>query len=308
MNVTANTTSICAGETVVLSATGADTYTWMPSGNNGNSSNENPTMTGNVYVIGGNTASGCTATLSQMIYVNPSPNVLAYASSASVCAGSPANLTAFGAASYTWNTGANGSNITVNPAAATSYTVLGSNSFGCVGTAVQAVGVNALPTINVSSSAPNEMCVGETQVLTATGGLSYQWVASPSGVIMQGAAVSINPNSTTSYVVTGTDANGCTNTANLTQNVSECVGINTLNASANGVKIYPNPTSGEFNIELNSTSVSTIEVTDVTGRVITSATATQETVNVNLTNLANGIYYVKIQSENGTEVVKVVKQ
>lgn len=242
-----------------------------------------------------------------MIYVNPSPNVLAYAATASVCSGSPANLTAFGAISYTWSTGANNANITVNPTSASSYTVLGENSYGCVGSAVVSLGVNPLPTVNVSSTAPNEMCIGETQVLTATGGISYSWVASPSGLIMQGASVSISPNATTSYVVTGTDANGCTNTANITQNVSECVGINKLSASANGVKIYPNPTSGEFSIEVSNSSVNTIEVTDVTGRVITTATASNEIVNVNLSNLANGVYYVKIQSEIGTEVVKVVK-
>lgn len=306
MTVSANTSTICAGDPVVLTAIGADTYNWS-SGATTNVTTETPDDTETFTVIGTNTLTGCSSTLTQMVYVNPSPNVLVYASTSSVCAGSPANLTAFGAMTYTWNTGAFGANVTVSPAASTNYTVLGSNTYGCVGTAVQAISVNALPTIAATSSAPNEMCAGETQVLTATGGVTYQWVASPSGLLMQGASVNVNPTSTTVYTVTGTNAAGCSNKFTLTQNVSECVGLNQIAGSLNGVKIYPNPTSGEFTVELSNASVKTVVVTDVTGRVISSNTSAADVVKVNLNNLSSGVYYVKVQSNNAVEVVKVVK-
>jgi hypothetical protein len=306
LNVSANSMTVCAGDPVVLTAVGADTYTWN-TGANTNVVTENPTTTQTYTVTGTNSLTGCNNSGTQMVYVNPSPNVLVYASTASVCAGSPANLTAFGAASYTWNTGVFGANVTVSPAASTNYTVLGSNAFGCTGAAVQAMAVVALPNINASSSAPTEMCVGETQVLTATGGITYQWVASPSGLLLSGASVNVNPLITTVYTVTGTNAAGCSNKFTLTQAVSECVGLNQIAGTLTGVKIYPNPTAGEFTVELNNSSVKTVVVTDVTGRIISSNTSASDVVKVNLNNLSSGVYYVKVQSNNAVEVVKVIK-
>lgn len=94
----------------------------------------------------------------------------------------------------------------------------------------------------------------------------------------------------------------------IVQNVNECVGLNEILRAGNGVEVYPNPTSGEFTIELSNSSAKTIEVLDLTGRVVYSNTAASEKVKVNLSTLANGIYYVKIQTKSSTEVIKVVKQ
>jgi len=302
------TTSVCAGDQVILTATGADTYTW----NTGATTaviNESPTNSGVYTVVGSSSLSGCTSTLTQMISVNPSPIVLAYASSPSVCSGSPVNLNAISpgtGVTYVWNTGATTAFVTLSPTVSATYTVLGTNSFGCIGMATQAVAVNPLPTIAASSSQPNEMCVGEMQTLTASGGVTYLWSVSGSGALLQGNPVTINPTSTTVYTVTGTNANGCSNKATITQNVAECLSIKENNT--NHVSVYPNPTSGALTIELNNTSEKTIIVTDVTGRIISSSTSALEVVNVNLSNLSNGIYYVKIQSATSSEVVKVVKQ
>ncbi len=309
ISLSANNTTICANDAVGLTAGGADTYTWS-NGANGSSISDTPFNNVVYTVVGTNTLTGCTNTVSQAITVNPAPSIYVIANKATVCAGSPANITAFGATSYTWSNGNNNNIITVSPTANTNYTVLGTNAQGCTGFAVQSISVTPLPTVTASSSLPNEMCVKETAVLTAAGSpaISYQWLSNTSSFIMTGNPISVSPNQTTTYTLTATDVNGCSKSTTFVQNVNDCVGLNEIAQAGNAVKVYPNPTVGEFTIELSNATAKTLEVVDLSGRVVYTGAVTSDKVKVNLVNAANGIYYVKIKSNSTTEVVKVVKQ
>lgn len=305
--LSANSATVCAGTPVGLTVGGADTYTWS-TGANGSSITDSPLNSTIYQVIGTNTLTGCADTSYQSISVTPAPVLYAISNKPSVCSGSPANITVFGASTYTWSNGSNAQVITVSPTVNTTYTALGSNAQGCTGMATQAINVLPLPNVSAVSSSPNEMCVKETATLTASGtSVNYMWTSS-SSFLMSGASVVVSPNVTTTYTLTGTDANGCEKSTTIVQNVNECVGLNEILRAGNGVEVYPNPTSGEFTIELSNSSAKTIEVIDLTGRVVYSNTAASEKVKVNLSTLANGIYYVKIQTKTSTEVVKVVKQ
>jgi hypothetical protein len=72
--------------------------------------------------------------------------------------------------------------------------------------------------------------------------------------------------------------------------------------------VYPNPNTGLFTIELNNGSVKTIEVMDLTGRIVLTNTSSNDKIDFNISNLANGVYYVRVQSNNSVEVIKIVKQ
>lgn len=300
--VTANSQTICAGQSVNLTATGADTYVW----NNGATSNAisvNPQVSGTYYVTGTSAASGCTATASQAIQVNPSPIVSAVASKPTICAGESTNITAFGADTYIWSNNANTPVITVSPSSSTSYTVIGANSFGCTGNAVVSIVVNPLPVVNVNSSNLNNLaCMEDVTELTGTGAISYQW-NSPSALLI-GSPVNVSPNSSTTYTLIGTDANGCKGSTTYQLNVTECVGLKDVSTTASGIKLYPNPNKGEFVIEINNKAENTVVVTDLTGRVLVNTSSRNEKISIDLSNYSNGVYYVKIN----TEVIKVVKQ
>ena len=167
--------------------------------------------------------------------------------------------------------------------------------------------VKNLPVITTAATS-NQMCVGETTTLSASGagGNNYVW-NSVSSTIM-GSVVVVSPNVSTSYVVSGTNSDGCVSTATVILAVTECTGLDKLTTTANGVKLYPNPSKGEFNVEFTTSSDKTVEVLDLTGRVIMTSSGKSNLLNFNISNLANGVYYVKIQTTAGTEVVKVVKQ
>ena len=90
--------------------------------------------------------------------------------------------------------------------------------------------------------------------------------------------------------------------------VSSCAGIANNESELNGLAIYPNPSNGNFTIELNNGKTKQIVITDNSGKVIKSISTKDDVINVSLDQFANGIYHVKVESNNATKVVKISKQ
>ena len=125
-----------------------------------------------------------------------------------ICQGQTATITAGGSSTYTWSTASNSNVITVNPTSNTTYTVTGTNSIGCVSNAVVTVTVSSgSPVLSVASST-NQICLGKTVTLTASGALTYTWT----GGVTNGLAYS--PSVTSNYTVLG--QNGCGTTSAVT--------------------------------------------------------------------------------------------
>jgi hypothetical protein len=145
------TNSICNGQSVLLTAGGAATYTWNTSVTTSTIS-PSPTSNTTYSVLG---ASGtCTSSALFNVTVNPTPTITASTNNTLICLGQVAVLTASGANSYTWNPGAsNGSSISVSPTITTTYTVTGTNASGCSNTTtitqneVNCMGVHIVPSI-----------------------------------------------------------------------------------------------------------------------------------------------------------------
>src|SRR5690606_16169345 len=120
LTVSATSNSVCLGDSVSITTTGALSYTYT--GGISDGTYFYPAATGNYSITGGN-ACGTTNTF-VTVTVTPLP-VGAVAIPTLVCAGSPATLTAAGAQSYSWMPGGSGSSIVVTPLSAMVYTVEG---------------------------------------------------------------------------------------------------------------------------------------------------------------------------------------
>lgn len=138
----------------------------------------------------------------------------------SVCAGNSATLTATGATSYSWNTGATTSNIVITPTVTTSYTATGTTG-GCVGTPA-VITVTFLPASVYPGTNLSLLCK-QKGVLTAScvPGLptSVAWTPTTNlnnPVILTPTATA-GPGTTT-YTVTVNLSNGCVKSS--TVNVS----------------------------------------------------------------------------------------
>ncbi len=303
--LSASSQTICAGTNINITATGADTYVWN-TGATGPAIAVTPYFSTTYSVTGTNALTGCSEVQTIDITVLPSPQVSALSNVPAVCAGNSVNLFAIGNANtYLWSNAATGANIIVTPAATTAYTVIGTNSFGCSANAVVNVVVNPLPAITAGGDNSGPVCQEDQTILTANGAVSYQWVSPTS--FQLGNPVAVSPNQSTSFTVTGTDQNGCSGTAVVQLNVTECVGLKDVSTTAGGVKLYPNPNTGNFVIEVKNNKENSIEVSDLSGRVLLQSTTRDEKINIDLSQFANGVYYVKMTSDNFSEVIKVVK-
>jgi hypothetical protein len=253
-----------------------------------------------------NTTTSCSNSSSVAVTVNALPTVTATASSTLVCAGSPATLTAGGATNYTWTSSGTTDTETVTPTALTVYTVTGEDN-GCSNTATVSVDVNALPSVTATAS-NTLICfnLGETSILTAsTSATSYTWSDGANTM-----STTVSPTVGTTYTVTVNDGT-CDATATVFVDAQNCLAVNILAASANGINVYPNPTNGILNIAISTelTGTTSIEVYDAIGKLVIKETLSTETTTINTTKLTDGIYVYKVINNNkAIKIGKVVKQ
>jgi hypothetical protein len=197
---------ICQGSSATLTAPGSSSYTWFPGSLTGSVVVVSPTASV-CYTVLGTSSSGCNSSGVKCISVIANP-VISISGSNSLCSGKSYTLGASGALTYSWMPfSMSGSVIAITPTTSTCYTVTGTGSGGCKGTAVSCYSILPSPTITISGNAP--ICQGESLTLTAGGASSYNWLPGS----LSGASVSVTPTASSCYTVVGTDANGCTNSA-----------------------------------------------------------------------------------------------
>jgi hypothetical protein len=280
--------AVCTGGSWTITPTGAATYTYSSG-----SAVVTPTSATTDYTVSGSNIDGCQSLAVITITVNPT--LLFNPNSGSVCIGSSYTITPTGASSYTFSSGT----AIVTPTTNTTYTIVAENSVGCLGTDICSIVVNALPTVTAATDF-TLLCVGEMATLTAGGASTYVWNTSATT-----ASTSVTPTTTTSYNVNGTDVNGCVNTANVTVNVNDCVGIQQLSSAQLNVNAYPNPTSGLVTLELNAATQVTI--TNALGQVVFTETVLEGKQTLDLKNQTNGLYFMNFNQNGKQQTIKVIK-
>jgi hypothetical protein len=203
ISISGNST-VCQYGWVALTASGASSYTWQPGNLTGSSIT--PYLSINTcFTVTGSNGLGCSGTAIQCLTVTPNPT-LTLVGNSTVCAGTSATYAVSGANSYTWwvgNSTYTGSAVVITPSVTTCFSVVGVNSFGCVGS-------NGL-CINVSNGSMSitgnaGICSGQSTTLTAGGATNYTWQPGS----LTGASIVISPTATTCYTVygSGSSCNG----------------------------------------------------------------------------------------------------
>lgn len=232
-----SSTNLSASSTI-LGASSTVSYDWAPSyglnTNTGSNVIANPSVPTNYTVTA--TKGLCKSTAEIMVAPFETMSVT-FSGANTFCQGSSTNLSASSTVqsasstiSYFWSPsyGLNttfGPNVTANPATSTNYTVTAYYG-SCSNTGQITVGPNSFnsPTLTVTAS-NSLVCMGDSTTLTASGANTYTWTNNVQN------AIPFAVYNTDTYYVTGTDLNGCTNTASINVNVNPLAYFNVYSSN-----------------------------------------------------------------------------
>lgn len=289
--------TLCQGNTMTLTASGAATYTW-DNGPNTNNLVISPATTTN-YVVAGTSTAGCSTKSVVTVVVVPGSTTLSAVGGTPFCSTNTATLSMAGANTSTWNTGATTTSIMVSPSITSVYTVSGTSSSGCFYSNSYTLAVIPVAPITATVNHPT-ICKGNTATITASGASLYLWSTGS-----QQTTTTVSPASTTTYVVTGTNtANGCVTKAVVQVSVNGCAGLNEQKKEAQFV-LYPNPSTGELQIQVDKdlTGASML-LRNLQGEIILSRQILNETERIS--GLSPGIYFISVQRSGIPELNKKV--
>ncbi len=212
--ITPPSITVCANSFINVAASGANTYTW--DGGSQNPSTSFFHSSSSTHTVSATDINGCKNTETVGVLANPLPTISASPSFTTACAFSVVNFTASGADTYTWNSTTNGTVVAlITPTANSSYTLVGTNSVGCVSSVLIPIIVNALPVLTVSPNTPT-ICSLSPVNFTASGANTYTW-----NNTLTSSNFSANPTSTSTYSVSGTNTvTGCVGTKTVMVNVN----------------------------------------------------------------------------------------
>lgn len=280
--------TICAGQPDTLRAPpGALSYLWTPGGATTQQIVVYPTTTTTYscsVTTQGNTP--CPSTIMRKVVIDPGFTATA-SSNAPICPTDTLKLFSgpAGMTSYKW-IGPNGfadsvrntfiPNVTSSVAG--TYSAILKSPRGCVDTATTIVALRPLPTIITNNGSA---CIGDTAIISASGGTKYLW--NPTNDTT--ASINVAPLTTTTYQVKVTDQFGCKDTSSATAVINPlptiqltgittiCNGDSTTLTASGGVSYLWDSIQNTASIKVGPTSLSTyqVEVTDGNGCSDTSS-------------------------------------
>lgn len=304
-SIAANPVSVCYGDSSLLNVSGTTgTVQWQSSANGASysdipGSGSSNYQTGSLmqttfYRVKANNSCGVDSSGGFSVAVVPLPVALISATDTLFCSGDSVQVCATGGNSYVWNTGDTSACTFVENAGG--YWVTATGDSGCTSASNRIeMDIYPLPSVSI---------VVQGDTLSSFGAVAYQWYLN--GTAISGATSPIYvAEQTGNYSLGITDANGCS--ARSTEVSVVINGINLLQSDP--LAIYPNPFHDYFVIQGNQ--VNRIEITDVLGRVVPHREATDVSgtgVRIQLSGVANGIYYVKVFTYSGEMTGKIVRQ
>lgn len=203
-------TNFCAGQTITLSSTATSGNQWKKDGVNisGETASTLVVNASGSYTVvaNGNESDPVVVTVSTY----PAMPVVTASDVTTFCQGGSVVLTSDAASGNVWSDGSTSTSITVTQSG--DYTVTAYNGVCGTTSTVTMVTVNPLPVVEITAPGNTfAVCQGSSVDLTAVGASTYLWGGGETTDV-----ITVSPSSDTPYSVTGTDANGCVNSANVT--------------------------------------------------------------------------------------------
>ena len=309
--------TVCEGDNVnfSISASGDTSlnYQWQRNDTNINGATSNtytinhvtPAMAGNYRCLVTNSV-GADTSIESLLTVNPSPTAYSVTGGGSYCAGGTGldvglsgstvgiNYDLFADGTTTGiSIAGTGNTISFgNQTVASCFTVMATNtntSCANIMTGNTCITINALP-IPASSASPDTICQGNCSTLNASGGTSYIWSCGNTNVC---------PANTTTYMVTVTNASGCSVTDSVSVYVGTCTGIAESPVQQKTI-LSPNPFSSFSEITSDkSFNYADLTIYDASGNIVKQIkNISGNTIFISRQGMPNGTYFYKISGQH----------
>lgn len=198
--ITSADTLYCSHESILLVASGADTYLWSTT-QTGDSTYVQASL-GSVFYVTGTDTNGCSNTDSLELQYIPAPE-LSFMGDSSICRGENTTISVLGADDYIWYSNSNDSFITIHPDTTIYYTVVGVDVItGCETPDSILVFVSQGPPFMFTGD--SIICSGETANIEVSGAVSVLWSTGSSD-----ENINISPDSSLWLYVEGLDTMAC---------------------------------------------------------------------------------------------------
>ncbi|MEO8151339.1 MAG: T9SS type A sorting domain-containing protein [Bacteroidia bacterium] len=329
-NFSALPTTICKGDSVQFTDASSDlpnSWNWtFTGGSPATSTLQNPKVKynagglKNVTLTVGNPAGSNTLTKTGYITVNALPNAtLTLTGNDTLCKNDTALMTANSGASlgYQWFKNsvviAGATAKTYKTPATGMYKVIVTNANGCFkNSPVQKITMLNV-TATISAGGPTTFCAGGSVTLSSTtgAGQTYQWFKG-----LNALAGQTNPNYVAhtqgSYKCAVTKNGLCSKTSNVIKVTVNCKISDGNVVVMNDFSLHPNPSNENAYLEfsLDEQKQVTVTIYDLTGRSVSEIAgqyydAGDYQLTLNTSELNNGIYFVKINSGNEKQTLKL---
>lgn len=308
-----NDTTVCNSLSLSVALCNECIYNWS----NGNATHAITVTTSGQYICSVSNTCGNTAdTINVTVHTSPVLNV--NFTDTTICSGNTLTLSASSNANMVWSTGDSAASITVTP---TQDTVYLAYAYNICGVDSDSVMVFVVPQANAGADTTNPVvCSNYEPIVNLEYYLSSNhqpggvWVDLDNTGALNGANFAADnvPQDnfySFAYVVSGTQP--CPNdTALITVYVQLCSGVPPYYTGQ--LSVYPNPVNDKLSIVFSNTlylSANTIlEIINVHGQIIKTMPlkALKNTLDIN--DLTNGMYIIRIKSDHGIIVRKIIKQ
>ena len=210
---------------------------------------------------------------------------------------------------YLWSNGETTVGILVKPTMTTTYTVIVDNG-NCQETDSVTVTVNPLPVVNLGNDTTIKWTAGSVTLDAGNPNATWAWNSGETTQMVIYDNTNLINGSANVIAVLVTE-NNCSATDTLVINVMDDVSINGALDNME-LNVYPNPTKGQFNMAINGFEGDlTMNIVNLAGQVVYT-----ERINVtpsyinefDVSTLSTGVYYIKLTTDNGVKVLKLVIQ
>jgi hypothetical protein len=316
------TTSIVITEPAPLAS--SQTYTLCPGGSV--TVGMSTYTTSGIYTNVLTSVNGCDSTVTTDLTVN---TAIVTNQSVSLCGGQTLTVgtnTYTASGSYTdVLTAANGCDSTVNTTLTVAAQILlaqnptlcagesitvGMHTYSVSGTYVDTLtavaGCDSIVTTHLTAepAIDNTTTVNAETITANASGASYQWIDCDNGGVV------ITTETNQSFTATANGNYAVILTYNSCSDTSACVNISSVGLHSTkeqiAVKLYPNPSAGVFTLELRKDA--TITITNALGAQVLRESIRAGAAKIDLHAEADGVYFMNVQSEGKTQILKIIKQ